>query len=263
MTIRRCAALLIALVLSATSVQAMYNPEQGRWLNRDPIGERGGLSLYGFVGNNGIGLVDALGRKPFSLSCAGRVTKVGDCGEFEIDRPFTVKGKANVKGGHVVQAMKMDFKVYDCKSKKLLTKRSTVAPVYYLEAMSVLKSGVASDEWVAGDEGVGTYGEGEFEGLAAYSSDALSYPPWKTIGGDIPEPWGSTGSGYVGPWGYLPYIYPTTANGAIVDHGLTIESNKVRGKATFSWDCCECKKCKPGKCEHEDFKTKVKYEQSK
>ncbi len=40
-----------------------YNPETGRWLNRDPIGERGGVNLYGFVGNNPINLWDILGLK--------------------------------------------------------------------------------------------------------------------------------------------------------------------------------------------------------
>lgn len=38
-----------------------YMPEQGRWASRDPIEERGGANLYGFVGNNGIGVVDVLG----------------------------------------------------------------------------------------------------------------------------------------------------------------------------------------------------------
>ncbi|MDF7802216.1 RHS repeat-associated core domain-containing protein, partial [Pontiellaceae bacterium B1224] len=33
---------------------AYYSSEQGRWLNRDPIGEDGGVNLYGFCGNNGI-----------------------------------------------------------------------------------------------------------------------------------------------------------------------------------------------------------------
>ena len=41
-----------------------YNPVTGRWLNRDPIGEHGGLNLYGFVGNNGVSWFDYLGMDP-------------------------------------------------------------------------------------------------------------------------------------------------------------------------------------------------------
>jgi hypothetical protein len=36
----------------------------GRWINRDPIEERGGNNLYGFVGNDGINRWDYLGRAP-------------------------------------------------------------------------------------------------------------------------------------------------------------------------------------------------------
>jgi hypothetical protein len=32
-----------------------------RWLNRDPIGESGGINLYRFVGNNSIGIIDYWG----------------------------------------------------------------------------------------------------------------------------------------------------------------------------------------------------------
>lgn len=38
-----------------------YDASNGRWLNRDPIEESGGLNLYGFVGNNGVGNFDILG----------------------------------------------------------------------------------------------------------------------------------------------------------------------------------------------------------
>ena len=38
-----------------------YNPRQGRFINRDPIGEEGGLNLYGFVGNSPTNWVDYLG----------------------------------------------------------------------------------------------------------------------------------------------------------------------------------------------------------
>ena len=40
-----------------------YDPEPGRWLNRDPIGEDGGVNVYAFVGNNGVNSYDILGQK--------------------------------------------------------------------------------------------------------------------------------------------------------------------------------------------------------
>jgi RHS repeat-associated protein len=38
-----------------------YDPATQRWLNRDPMGEEGGLNLYGYVGNNPIDLIDPFG----------------------------------------------------------------------------------------------------------------------------------------------------------------------------------------------------------
>jgi uncharacterized protein RhaS with RHS repeats len=35
----------------------------GGWLSRDPIGEKGGLNLYGFDGNDGVKRWDLLGLK--------------------------------------------------------------------------------------------------------------------------------------------------------------------------------------------------------
>jgi RHS repeat-associated protein len=39
-----------------------YDPVTGRWLSPDPIGEAGGINLYGYVGNNPINWVDPDGR---------------------------------------------------------------------------------------------------------------------------------------------------------------------------------------------------------
>jgi RHS repeat-associated protein len=38
-----------------------YDPLTGRWPSRDPIGEKGGLNLHGFIGNNGVCKWDYLG----------------------------------------------------------------------------------------------------------------------------------------------------------------------------------------------------------
>ena len=53
-----------------------YKPELERWINRDPIGERGGINLYGFVGNTSVNRIDKLGlqateagEKDFRCEC--------------------------------------------------------------------------------------------------------------------------------------------------------------------------------------------------
>jgi RHS repeat-associated protein len=38
-----------------------YNPLDGRFINRDPVEEGGGLNLYGFVGNDPVNTIDILG----------------------------------------------------------------------------------------------------------------------------------------------------------------------------------------------------------
>ena len=51
-----------------------YNPSTGRWLSRDPIGEKGGVNLYGFVGNQSPNLWDKLGLHAqilFALNFSG------------------------------------------------------------------------------------------------------------------------------------------------------------------------------------------------
>jgi hypothetical protein len=40
-----------------------YDPKTGKWPSRDPIEEEGGLNLYGFVGNDGLGKIDVLGKE--------------------------------------------------------------------------------------------------------------------------------------------------------------------------------------------------------
>lgn len=44
-----------------TAVFGWYNPQTGRFLSRDPIGEEGGSNLYGFVANNPVNEYDPLG----------------------------------------------------------------------------------------------------------------------------------------------------------------------------------------------------------
>ena len=56
--------LLLSVLLLAAGVQeasAFYNPQTGRWLSRDPIGEKGGINLHSFIANN-LGRIDYLGH---------------------------------------------------------------------------------------------------------------------------------------------------------------------------------------------------------
>jgi RHS repeat-associated protein len=42
-----------------------FSPSMSRWLFRDPIGERGGINLYGYVNNNAVNGFDYLGLDVF------------------------------------------------------------------------------------------------------------------------------------------------------------------------------------------------------
>jgi RHS repeat-associated protein len=41
-----------------------YDPAHARWLNRDPIGEAGGVNLYAYVAGDPVSLIDPLGLYP-------------------------------------------------------------------------------------------------------------------------------------------------------------------------------------------------------
>ena len=45
-----------------------YDPATGRWPSRDSIGEKGGVNLYGFVGNDGVNNFDILGLVAVDLT---------------------------------------------------------------------------------------------------------------------------------------------------------------------------------------------------
>ena len=62
MKIIQIIAIIFAIHVLTTLCMAHYDPNQGRWMNRDPIEEQGGLNLYGFVGNSSIDDIDILGN---------------------------------------------------------------------------------------------------------------------------------------------------------------------------------------------------------
>ena len=63
--------LLILTFASALPARTWYDPGQGRWCSRDPIGKNGGENLYGFASNSPCGETDLLGPLPSPLDGAG------------------------------------------------------------------------------------------------------------------------------------------------------------------------------------------------
>jgi hypothetical protein len=55
-------------VLISSQARAGYDPTIGRWLNRDPIGEDGGINLYQYASNNPTRFVDPLGLDVIQFS---------------------------------------------------------------------------------------------------------------------------------------------------------------------------------------------------
>jgi RHS repeat-associated protein len=76
-----------------------YDPVTGRWPSRDPIGERGGLNLYGFVGNSPVFKIDRLGNIEIVP------------GAPHIDKFWK---RLNIGGGALVGALELAIEFYIC-----------------------------------------------------------------------------------------------------------------------------------------------------
>ena len=74
---KKTLALGILTLSLAGNALAYYQAEQGRWLNRDPIEERGGVNVYAFVKNNSVNVIDPIGLEGVNTGPqAGRGTPV-------------------------------------------------------------------------------------------------------------------------------------------------------------------------------------------
>jgi hypothetical protein len=63
---------VLAMLIWADHAPAYYDPGVQRWINRDPIGESGGLNKFGFVRNSPAGAFDVFGHS-WASKCAGLV----------------------------------------------------------------------------------------------------------------------------------------------------------------------------------------------
>jgi uncharacterized protein (DUF2235 family) len=61
----------VIMLLSTFTAHAFYDPRQGRFINRDPIGEDGGVNLCGYVNNNAVSGIDPLGLALYAFDGTG------------------------------------------------------------------------------------------------------------------------------------------------------------------------------------------------
>jgi RHS repeat-associated protein len=89
-----------------------YDSSTGRWPNRDPLQEKGGGNLYGFINNNAIGNFDPDGREIGSICPKCGQYYVGDHVCTAVPRPGASGDNARRLGGFSY------FSTSCCKSKK-------------------------------------------------------------------------------------------------------------------------------------------------
>ncbi len=87
-----------------------YSPELGRWVNRDPVGERGGANVYAMVGNDPLNLLDYLGLYP--AIDEDSADELCDCEYDEIQRTC-IKYEIRFRGAHPTDTLweKVDIEI--------------------------------------------------------------------------------------------------------------------------------------------------------
>jgi RHS repeat-associated protein len=79
-----------------------FKPDWGKWINRDPIGERGGKNLFAVVDNSALNLFDLLGlAHPDSRHWPADCSELGDAKKLrENVRKLYTDKKKGLKGGY-------------------------------------------------------------------------------------------------------------------------------------------------------------------
>jgi hypothetical protein len=85
------------------SAHAFYNPGTGRWMSRDPIGERGGQNVVAFLANAGLGRWDALGH-----SSSSDVKRL-EYASVEVIITACISSENPCRGDQINESLSMDY----------------------------------------------------------------------------------------------------------------------------------------------------------
>jgi hypothetical protein len=87
---------MLGWLVVAMPANGFYDPSLGRWINRDPIGERGGANLYSFILNQPTRFMDRWGLEPCGDGWGGKLyppfqgptlPSKGNCWRFACNNP--------------------------------------------------------------------------------------------------------------------------------------------------------------------------------
>ena len=198
-----------------------YDPVTGRWPSRDPIEERGGNNLYGFVGNNGVDNIDKAGLIKVE---AGPVSDFGE-GNFGIQWTFSLENEHKGKG-YIISNITHDWDVKDCEGN---TVERPMGDDFF-EAWGPFIDGQGSevDTWSFGTDNSDTCGS------LTTSADLRYYSESRT--GNVADLWTGENDKNHPPSGDLPstYVEPlyfgNPASGGESTRKISIKS---------SWNLCD------------------------
>src|SRR3974390_1466007 len=97
-------------LLCGASAFAFYNPSTGKWLNRDPVEERGGTALYLFCNNETTSGHDADGR--ITVTTVTQPPYITVCGSYKIEWSFALDNPPK-EDGYIVQKVTYEYHYTD------------------------------------------------------------------------------------------------------------------------------------------------------
>jgi hypothetical protein len=129
---------LVGMVLYGSQAQAYYNPQAGRFIQRDPLGYADGMNLYEYVRGNPPRYTDATGSFSAEIAASADLNP-------EYQRDFWFYGG---KEEHIIQKVDAEINYY-CDKAKTCAYRVT-----YYEAWILSKNGIGYDKHRSGVNGI-------------------------------------------------------------------------------------------------------------